>query len=129
MTVTVPTLRYCPATAVPEPVHVSEAPGAGRILGQATATPRSSVTVKLVKVNALLLVITYVHVTGPSTGIIGPGRPIGVLAVGELLYLHHHLVGGVPVSAHLALHRRRATDNRDAQLDHFLIDDVRQRHG
>jgi hypothetical protein len=56
--VTVPTLRYWPAAAVPDPVQVIEAPGGGKSLGHATATPRSSVTDKLLNVDGLLLVTT-----------------------------------------------------------------------
>ena len=50
--------QYNLRAAVPEPVHVIEAPGAGSSLGHATATPRSSVTDRLLNANALLLVTT-----------------------------------------------------------------------
>ena len=54
--VTVPTLAYCPAWAVPVAVQIIDSPGSSEVPGQETPTPWSSVTAMPVNVPWPMLV-------------------------------------------------------------------------
>src|SRR3954471_24054375 len=58
---------------MPFAVHVISIPGASAVSGHVTATPRSSVTRRLVSVSLPVLVTRYVHSIGSPIGTDTPG--------------------------------------------------------
>ena len=83
--VAVPMLAYWPATAVPLPVQVIEAPAASVSVGQLTVTPWSSVTVTLVNVSFAGVGDDIGPVDRITDHDLRAWRRIGIVAVGGFL--------------------------------------------